>query len=741
MESSTIRSAAEQTIGEVPATSPATLRDVISVEWRQSGQVDLVSALRRHPPLLRDRSLLLNLAIEEYQAKRRHQLSVDLEGHCQRFHEFGRSVQLSILRQLEAQRYIDDHPEFLEALCSPDWPDLDEKFGSFHVLEELGRGASSRAYLCAQNDVGDRRVVVKASPVPSVEASILGRLEHPNIIPILSTGYLDDRGLYYVCMPFRGRSTLTDVIDMAFEDGCPRTEEVISLAATRWNTHSELAEKHHRRSVAAVIGQTSYVDGTLTIALQIADALHWAHSRQILHGDLKPSNVLLTPHARALLLDFNLSQDFTKSPSVGGGTLPYMPPEHLRLVAQQGQQQDQQVFDARTDIYSFGAVLYELLTGKAPIALPSETEDIAVLAHQLLTQVRNGPPPIRMQNPLVSRRLESLIAKCLAFDASQRPTSMAEVCRLLEADKGALAKAFRVARIRPLFFSLSLAIPLALVGATATYIAKQPAKEIKDYEQGLALSAAGDLDAAADHFVSAIRSNPHFIAARFELARTRIAQREFDAALSAFAELAMEHHDAESMAYLGYCFNLKETSSAAIPWHERAIEHGAKVAPVYNNLGASYLDGRSQSTRLDQLRSAEECLLKALELDGNATTVHLNLVRLATARAAIDSNYRPVVAWQHAQRALQDAPNRAAVQFHVASWYRTVLLRENQMSKESQTSGKLPEAARLLFENTHHQAFKRQQQQVAGRDNSSKSDATLQPAIQQDYYLEPIAKQ
>src|SRR5207245_1928549 len=72
---------------------------------------------------LQDRSLLLGLAIEEYEAQRDSQPGMDLDRHCHRFREFGSSIERSILRQLEAQRYLDDHPELLEALSLPEWPE------------------------------------------------------------------------------------------------------------------------------------------------------------------------------------------------------------------------------------------------------------------------------------------------------------------------------------------------------------------------------------------------------------------------------------------------------------------------------------------------------------------------------------------------------------------------------------------------------------------------------------------
>ena len=101
----------------------------------------------------------------------------------------------------------------------------------------------------------------------------------------------------------------------------------------QWMHEGELPAEQPRHRWLNVFRRQTYVDGVLKIAIQMAEALEAAHEQGILHGDLKPSNVLLTPEGRPLLLDFNLSQDFVLSPGVCGGTLPYMPPEYLRVLA------------------------------------------------------------------------------------------------------------------------------------------------------------------------------------------------------------------------------------------------------------------------------------------------------------------------------------------------------------------------------------------------------------------------
>src|SRR5262249_19624358 len=109
----------------------------------------------------------------------------------------------------------------------------------------------------------------------------------------------------------------------------------------------------------------TYVEGIRHLGAQLADALDFLHRAEICHRDLKPSNVLLTPNGRAVLLDFNLSFDALRVEQRFGGTLPYMAPEQLRAVdfptdAEVG------AVGPRSDLFAFGVLVYELLTGRHP---------------------------------------------------------------------------------------------------------------------------------------------------------------------------------------------------------------------------------------------------------------------------------------------------------------------------------------------------------------------------------------
>src|ERR1700675_1877100 len=154
---------------------------------------------------------------------------------------------------------------------------------------------------------------------------------------------------------------------------------------------------------------------------QIADALEEAHEHGIVHRDLKPTNVMVTPKGRAKVLDFGLAKllhpggsmlsAVTISETQGiAGTLPYMAPEQL-----QGEP-----LDSRSDIFSLGAVLYELATGQRPFPESNSSRLIDAI-------LRQPPVPPRALNPRLSPELERIILKCLEKQPDLRYQSAKEL--------------------------------------------------------------------------------------------------------------------------------------------------------------------------------------------------------------------------------------------------------------------------------------------------------------------------
>lgn len=249
----------------------------------------------------------------------------------------------------------------------------------FTLEKELGRGGMGAVYR-ATDQILQRTVAIKVLKEQSgdevnrrirLEAQILARLLHENVVRIYDFG--EAGGTCFLVM-----------------------EEVDGTSYSRRWRNLVLLQR-------------------LKVMAQVADALDYAHHQGVIHRDMKPGNVLMTSSDQPKLSDFGLSMLAEESEETGTirGTPHYMSPEQaqgLRL-------------DFRTDLYSFGIMLYENAAGSVPYAGKS----MSVIAQH----VNQAPEPPRARNPDVSPSLEALILQLLSKDPAHRPGSGAEVARLL----------------------------------------------------------------------------------------------------------------------------------------------------------------------------------------------------------------------------------------------------------------------------------------------------------------------
>ena len=168
------------------------------------------------------------------------------------------------------------------------------------------------------------------------------------------------------------------------------------------------------------------MDEVLDIAAQIASALVHAHSKNVIHRDLKPDNILLTKDGRAVLSDFGLAQIRDLSPLLqdekNSGTVAYFAPEQMRGAS----------IDERTDMYQFGLTLYEALTGHLPFPQEHPFDGMYRRIHETI------PPPSSI-NPACSLTLDALVGRCLLPKAQKRFKSMTEVANFLQRAREALS--------------------------------------------------------------------------------------------------------------------------------------------------------------------------------------------------------------------------------------------------------------------------------------------------------------
>jgi serine/threonine-protein kinase len=260
-----------------------------------------------------------------------------------------------------------------------------QSLGAYRVLRPLGHGGMATVYLA--RDLRHRRSVALKVLHPELgrvlgahrflrEIEVAANLSHPHILPLHDSGQTE--GLLYYVMPYVDGESLRD----------------------RLNRETQLA-----------------VNESLQIAREVADALAYAHGQGVIHRDIKPENILLSG-GHALVADFGIAQvlgqagvDRLTGTGMAVGTVAYMSPE---------QASGTQRIDGRSDIYSLGCVLYEMLAGEPPFTGPTPQ---AILVRRM----SESPPSVRQMRATVPPGIEYAIARSIAPVPADRFSTMAEL--------------------------------------------------------------------------------------------------------------------------------------------------------------------------------------------------------------------------------------------------------------------------------------------------------------------------
>ncbi|HEY5759955.1 MAG TPA: serine/threonine-protein kinase [Steroidobacter sp.] len=329
---------------------------------------------------------------------------------------------------------------------------IPEKIGKYVIVKEVGRGSTGVVYL-SHDPYYRRDVAIKVYNLEShdedrarvtrkmflSEAHMVGMLQHPNILPIFDAG--EEEGHYYIV-----------------------TEHV-----------------HGARTLSAYCKPDNLlpVDDVAEIMYKCAKALHYAHSRGVIHRDIKPSNIMLTQANDVRIIDFGIAlvadSDISRIEGIAGSPS-YMSPEQVQSLE----------ITNRSDLYSLGAVLYEMLTGFRPF----RGGNLSKLLHQIVYATAQ---PIHALRPDIPEVLETSVAKALQKDPAKRYRNglelAADLTRVHQALRDGTSKLdrqeqFSILRTLKFFHDFSQSEILEVLRASTW----------QDYEQGEEIVKEGEMD-------------------------------------------------------------------------------------------------------------------------------------------------------------------------------------------------------------------------------------------------------
>ncbi len=380
--------------------------------------------LDEFPGLREDKDRVVSLIYEEFCLLEEHGVNPDPSAFCERY----ASWRSSLASQLEYHRVLS---QFVAPVSTPRFPEPGERFDRFQLDKLLGRGGAARVYLARDESLGDRKVALKVSSDRGNEPSIMGRLAHEHIVPVLSVAFDTKTGLRGLCMPYRQGLSLDKVIQIVQPSTIPQQARALSDAMATVSDETGVQAATDVEWEGFPI-RGNYAEGVAWIGATLARALAHAHERGILHRDVKPANVLLTVREGPQLLDFNLAHDphtaVRAEAALRGGTLPYMAPEQLRAFLDPDEWEHVGV---AADTYSLGLLLRALLIGEEP-ETPEFKLPLPRAIRSLLDRRAAQPLTIRTINPAVPHALEAILSRCLAFEPDLRYPSALDLAEELE---------------------------------------------------------------------------------------------------------------------------------------------------------------------------------------------------------------------------------------------------------------------------------------------------------------------
>ncbi len=515
----------------------------------------------------------------------------------------------------------------------------DGRIGDFEIVRELGRGGMGVVYEAIQHPLG-RRVALKLMTSTLLaqpdalerfrrEAAIASRLAHPGICTVYDAGVAS--GAHFIAMQFVVGETLARRISRRQHAATANpTEHENSLGETLHYssmrppvdlppTRRTASDTPIPAAPAAVPAPPDQVPSITEWIEKAARALHVAHEAGVLHRDIKPGNIMLTPDGEPILLDFGLARDLADDEqhtltATGDvvGTPAYLAPEQLR-----GERAER-----RTDVYALGITLFEALAGRRPFHAPTREALFDAI-------LRTDASSVRALNRAVSGDLAIVVATAIEKDPARRYATALD-----------FAEDLRRARLgEPI-----LARAPSAIGLLVRWIRRHPAR-------------ATVVAAAALLFAAGVLFAGYFLATRDEVAAAR---READ---------RQRMEELLSQAFLHVAF---EGSSRAVPLFEEAVAREPSAEAVAGLALALFEDGRSAEAlalidRHPALEVATPCLglIRANALLGMGRRPDAEAItsRLQPPRSSVDHFIAGLGRLGPASRGDQDAARDAFTEF------------------------------------------------------------------------------
>jgi serine/threonine-protein kinase len=313
--------------------------------------------------------------------------------------------------------------------------------GRYEITGELGRGAMGVVYKATDPTIG-RTVALKTMRLDvhglesaeivrrfKNEARAAGLLNHPNIVTIYDAG--EHEGIFYIAMEFMEGTTLQEVLDQ-------------------------------KRILDA--------DETIQFSREICEGLDYAHAHGIVHRDVKPANIMITSRGIVKIMDFGIAKAGGSMTSTGQvlGTPNYMSPEQVKGRS----------LDGRSDLFSFGVILYEMLTGEKPFV----GQNVTTIIYKIVNET---PIPPRDLDAAIHPGLNAIVIKALAKSPDERYQSGAELVRDLENYKLAGATLQATTVLPPQTAALpapekTVVLPMRVVGGSAVRAAEPEALPVRN---------------------------------------------------------------------------------------------------------------------------------------------------------------------------------------------------------------------------------------------------------------------